>query len=360
MKQLQVNRSDLSKTRIAEAEPAQLEAGQLRIEVEKFGFSANNITYGVAGDQLGYWQFFPALGGDEGWGVIPVWGFGVVAESQCADLPVGERLFGYFPPASEVVMTPGDVSKGHFFDEAAHRAALPKGYNIYRRVAAEPGYSPDHDILRMLLYPLYATSFTLWDQLKEENWYGADQVVIVSASSKTSIGLAYALKADEDAPKTVGLTSKRNLEFVRSLGLYDRVLSYDEMGDLTDQASAIVDMSGNADVLGALHAHLGDHMAHTLNVGLTHWDGTRKDGRINRDRSSFFFAPSRMQARMKELGAEEFSRRSIGFVMNTAAQSTDWLRLNDLGGLDGLEDRFNDVLLGKIEPQLGLYVDLEN
>jgi len=257
MKQLQVNRSDLSRTRIVEGEAAALNAGEVRIRVEKFGFSANNITYGVAGDQLGYWQFFPPVGADESWGVIPVWGFGQVVESQCDVVPNGERLFGYFPPASEVTMTPADVNRGHFFDQSAHRAALPKGYNIYRRVAAEPGYDPAQDTLRMLLYPLYLTSFALWEQLKAEGWYGAEQVVIVSASSKTSIGLAYALSDDADAPKSVGLTSARNLEFVKGLGVYDQVLSYDAIGELSVVPTAIVDMSGNADVLGGLHQALG-------------------------------------------------------------------------------------------------------
>ncbi|NRA84799.1 MAG: DUF2855 family protein [Gammaproteobacteria bacterium] len=29
-------------------------------EVDKFALTANNITYGMTGDTLGYWLFFPA------------------------------------------------------------------------------------------------------------------------------------------------------------------------------------------------------------------------------------------------------------------------------------------------------------
>ncbi len=60
---------------------------------------------------LGYWQFFPPLGDDtEGWGVIPVWGFAEIVASNVSDLPVGDRLFGYFPPADQLTMTPVNIA----------------------------------------------------------------------------------------------------------------------------------------------------------------------------------------------------------------------------------------------------------
>ena len=52
----------------------------MQLRVERFGLTANNVTYGAFGDQLGYWQFFAA---PEGWGRIPVWGFGEVVASRC-------------------------------------------------------------------------------------------------------------------------------------------------------------------------------------------------------------------------------------------------------------------------------------
>ncbi len=32
----------------------------MRLRVDAFGFTANNITYAAAGDLIGYWTFFPA------------------------------------------------------------------------------------------------------------------------------------------------------------------------------------------------------------------------------------------------------------------------------------------------------------
>ena len=61
----EISKDDLHTTRVVHAEPAPLAEGQARLGVRRFGFSANNITYAVFGDLMGYWSFFPS---DEGWG----------------------------------------------------------------------------------------------------------------------------------------------------------------------------------------------------------------------------------------------------------------------------------------------------
>ena len=64
--------------------------GQVLVRIDRFAFTANNVTYGVAGDMLNYWSFFPA---EEGWGRIPVWGFGDVVRSS-HDAVGGEHAGG--------------------------------------------------------------------------------------------------------------------------------------------------------------------------------------------------------------------------------------------------------------------------
>ena len=79
MTEFQVRKDVFTETRIVDTYEVELGEGQVRIAVERFGFSANNITYAAVGHRIGYWQFFPASGDDANeWGVIPVWGFGVV------------------------------------------------------------------------------------------------------------------------------------------------------------------------------------------------------------------------------------------------------------------------------------------
>jgi ferredoxin-NADP reductase len=202
MQEFQTNKKDLTQSRIVDVAASTLVDGEVLVKIDRFAFTANNITYAVMGEQLRYWQFFTANDdNDQQWGIIPVWGFADVVESNSDDLPVGERLFGYFPPANEVVMTPSKVTTTNFIEASAHRTELPPGYNMYRRVNNEAGYDKANDNERMLLFVLHLTSFCLYDLLQSNNWYGAEQVVIISASSKTSTGLAYGLADDKNAAR---------------------------------------------------------------------------------------------------------------------------------------------------------------
>lgn len=89
-----VDRADLSRTEprpIPAPEELDLAPGEALLKIERFSFTANNITYGVVGDQLGYWRFFPA---PNGWGRIPVWGFARVLRSNADGVADGLRLYG--------------------------------------------------------------------------------------------------------------------------------------------------------------------------------------------------------------------------------------------------------------------------
>ncbi|MEM7375131.1 MAG: DUF2855 family protein [Bacteroidota bacterium] len=337
-----------------------LDEGEILVKIEQFAYSANNITYAVAGDRIGYWQFFPAVGEEaDGWGVIPVWGLAEVTKSSCEGVPVGDRLFGYFPPATYLKMTPGKISDQQFVDESAHRAKLPMGYNFYRRVLNEKEYKPELDQERMLLVPMHMTGFCLWDALKSEEWYGAKRIIITSASSKTSTGLAYALQADEDAPEFIGMTSQGNLDMVKGLQLYHESISYDSISALDPSIpTAIVDMAGNAQVLAALHTHLGDHMCFTLNVGLTHWANARPQKGIIKERSQFFFAPGQIQSIIKRWGREQFQQRSSAFMQAAAAKTKEWLSFRVIKGLEGMNEIHPAMCEGKVSPQEGLIVVL--
>jgi hypothetical protein len=137
-----VNRSDLRQCAV---EPAQVSArtalapGQVLVRIDHFAFTANNVTYGAVGEMIGYWNFFPAR---DGWGRIPVWGFGEIVASRHDALSVGERIYGYLPMSTYVVLDADQVTAGGFVDGAAHRAALPPIYNQYTRCGADPRSTP--------------------------------------------------------------------------------------------------------------------------------------------------------------------------------------------------------------------------
>ena len=246
--QFLVQKDNIREGRIDTREVPPLSDGEVLARIDRFALTANNVTYGVMGDRIGYWKFFPVE--SEGEGVIPVWGFAEIVESAHPEVPVGERIYGFFPMASHLVMQPAKVSEGRFVDGAEHRAGLPPVYNSYTRVGAEPDYDGDLDDARMVLFPLYATSFCIYDFMQDHDWYGARQVVVLSASSKTAIGCAYAIFADASAPRTVGVTSPRNVASVEKLGLYDEVLTYDALDKIDASIpTVIIDMSGDGGVL---------------------------------------------------------------------------------------------------------------
>ncbi len=344
--EFQVRKDKLDETRHVTREKPALGDGQILAKIDRFALTANNVTYGVVGDRIGYWKFFPVA--EEGWGVIPVWGFADVEASNHPGVAVGERLYGYWPMASHLIMTPGKVSEGRLVDDAPHRRELPPVYNSYARVSNEPGYDGDMDNDRMVLMPLYATSFCIYDFLKDNDWFDADRVIIGSASSKTAIGTAYAIKSDDAAPKLIGLTSPRNHDAVERLGLYDEVIIYDDIEKLGGDASTvIIDMSGDGGVLGRLHKLLGDNMKYTSNVGVTHFTANEMGPDFIRDRSAMFFAPGHIQKRAQDWGPGEFEKRAHLFWRDAALKSRSWLTIQEAGGADAIDHAWRDVFTGK-------------
>ena len=366
MSEFQVSKSNHVKCRIVnnDLSSAKLNDGQVLVKIDKFALTANNITYAVVAEQIGYWQFFPPHADNNkqdedlsGWGVLPVWGFADVVQSNNPEVPVGERLFGYFPPATHLLMQPSKVSPTAWIDASEHRAALPAGYNIYRKVESEPGYNTAFEDDRMLLYPLHITSFALYDYFQSNDWFGATQLVMISASSKTSTGLAYGVQNDDKAPLQVALTSERNKSMVEGLGVYDTTLSYAQIGEIdASKPTLIVDMSGNGQVLNDLHKHLGDNMRFCSNVGVTHWQEMKTGPDFIKSRSEFFFAPSQLQKRIKEWGMEGFEKHSGKYLAYSFAKSREWLKMTDIHGLRGMADIYPDVCAGKIAPEAGLTI----
>jgi hypothetical protein len=184
---LLVSRDDLHRCRVVERHLPDLKTGEALLRIDSFGLTSNNITYALTGDSLDYWSFFPA---EESWGRIPVWGFAEVVSSPHESLPAGARVFGFLPPSTHVVMTPGRVGVRGFVDQAAHRRGLPPAYNSYARVDTDHDRDPSLEAYEIVFKPLFYLSFLIDDYLAESDFFGADAVVITSASSKAAIGAA--------------------------------------------------------------------------------------------------------------------------------------------------------------------------
>lgn len=366
MSEFQTNRNDLTKTRIIQTDinhaRENLNQGQVLVQVDRFAFTANNVTYGAAGDTIGYWKFFPAReNAQNDWGCLPVWGFATIVGSIVDGLIEGERVYGYFPPADFLVMRPIKLTSGRFVDGSIHRAELPAVYNNYVRLDNESGYDQSVDNIRALLNPLHITSFCLCDALKSETFYGAEQIIVLSASSKTAIGMAQGLLDSGVSPEILGITSRSNYDFVRSLGCYSHVYCYDELDTLDSvKPSVIIDMSGNRAVLGAIHESLGGRMLNCINVGMTHWDTLANNdpvgAKINRDRSNFFFAPAHVQKRIGDWGHDVFNQRATEFMIRRMRQSTNWMRITEVNGFDSFVGIYDAIVAGDMNPEEGVIV----
>ena len=208
---LEVAKGELERVRLVQPPAPELQEGEIRVRVDAFALTSNNITYAVLGDMLNYWDFFPAAppdpGDDTDWGRIPAWGFGDVVESRSPDVAVSERLYGYLPMSSELVLAVGRADEQGISDVSPHRAKLPGTYNRYMRCAADPSYRPEREAQQMLLSPLFFTAFMIDDLIADNDDFGADRVIVSSASSKTAIGVAY--MAHRRGLQVVGLTSQR-------------------------------------------------------------------------------------------------------------------------------------------------------
>jgi len=325
-----------------------LEPGQVLIRVDRFAFTANNVTYGAVGEMIGYWNFFPA---GTGWGRIPVWGFGDVVASRHDALPVGERIYGYLPMSTHVVLQPDQVTPASFVDAAPHRAALPPIYNQYTRCAADPIYARDREPHIALFRPLFTTAFLLDDFLAEQNAFGARQIVLSSASSKTALGLACLLRTRGGA-RVVGLTSAGNAAFVDGTGYYDRVVDYDAVASLPAAPTVFVDFAGNGAVLERVHRRFGELLRHSAQVGVTHWERMAAPADLPGPAPVFFFAPTQLLKRLQEWGPDQFQRR-LGAAMQRFLTSSSWLRIVEHRGPAAVERLYRAMVDGAVDPAEG-------
>lgn len=364
---LLIDRHDLRSTRWDDAPARALADGEVRFRIDRFALTANNITYAAFGDAMHYWDFFPS--GDAATGCLPVWGFGTAVESRHESVAVGERVYGYWPIAEELIVQPARANAAGFLDGAEHRRALHTIYNHYVRCAADPGYRAERESEQALLRPLFTTSFLIDDFVADNAGFGAQQVLLSSASSKTAYGTAFCLaqrRGQAGALRIVGLTSAGNLAFTRSLGCYDEVLSYDELAKLERGIPAVyIDFSGSAGLRRQIHEAFDTNLMHSCSVGGTHWDELGAKG-ANRDlpgpRPTLFFAPAQASKRIEQWGAGGLQQRLaaawVAFMLPVTSAQPPWLKVVAGQGRQAVEAVYRDLLDGRAAPQDGHVLSL--
>lgn len=357
--EIQVDRSDIRSAQAVTRPSPALTENQLRVAVHKFALTANNVTYAVAGESIGYWRFYPA---GAGMGIVPVWGIGEVVESAHPGVAVGERLYGFFPMASHAILTIGEPRPNTLTDVSPHRLDLPGTYNAYQRTAREPEVMQAMEDQRCLLFPLFATSYLLYDYLVDNDLFGADTVIVGSASSKTAFGMAHLLHHDENVTaELVGVTSAGNRDFVESLGIYDKVVCYGEEASQLDAArtAAYVDMSGDGELTRRVHEFFGDNLRESCAVGATHWQSFGADtGELPGPKPAFFFAPAQIDKRNAEWGPGVVLQKAAAAFVDIAQDVSGQLTIERMGEPDAVIEAWRDLVAGKVSPSRGLMASL--
>jgi NADPH:quinone reductase-like Zn-dependent oxidoreductase len=351
---LEVKRSDWKETRFVEAPVPALAPGQVLFRVDRFALTSNNVSYALSGDLLGYWRFFPCA---EGWGRIPVMGFADVIRSTHPEVKEGTRCFGFYPMGRHLVIQPGAVSAAQIVDAAAHRAGLAPAYAQYLPTTGDAVYAEKREDQILLMRGLFMTSFLADDFLAEQGYRGARAVLISSASSKTSIALAFQLKRGGHA-RAIGLTSARNADFVRKLGFYDEVVLYDQIASLAKQPAVFVDMAGDGAVTAAVHRHFGGELAYDCTIGATHWSAERRNEGLPGPKPEFFFAPAQIVKRSKDWGPQGLAQRIAEAWTRFCDASDAWLHVVRSQGRDAVLRVYQDTLAGRTDPADGHILSL--
>ncbi|MVZ97139.1 DUF2855 family protein [Sphingorhabdus sp. IMCC26285] len=350
-----IKKASLTDTHIHADTLPPLGDGEVRLKIESFSVTANNITYAVMGDMFGYWNFFPAEGD---FGIVPMWGHAIVEDSRNPDVAIGERIYGYVPMGTHLDVLPGKVSFGGFTDMAAHRQPMSPVYNQYSRLNADPEHDPAKENERMLFGPLFKTGFLIESMFRREKWFGAKNLTMTSASSKTAMGLASVAKDLSLDIKRIGLTSKGNVAFVEKCGLFDQILAYEDIAQLPQEPSVSVDFAGNSQLLHDIHAVLGNQLKYSCLVGATHVEarGLGGGGEMAGPKPILFFAPDHAVASIQELGPKAFGEAVAKSWKSFLGAVDGVVAVDKRQGLDNAAKSFAETLEGRTDPQKGIII----
>ena len=352
---LLTRKSDLGDTLLEPLPRApDLAEGEVDLALDLFSLTTNNITYAAFGDSIGYWKVFPT--GRDDLGHMPVWGFADVVASRAEGVEIGARVFGYFPIAGLLRVQAGKVSRGGFADLSPWRAAVPDIYNRYVLCAGDAHYDPALEPSEALFRPLFVTSYTAVEFLRDRDFFGAKQIVVSSASSKTAYGSAWALERDD--VRVLAVTGARNRAFVEGLGAYDAVVDYGQIDQLpTGVPTVYLDLSGDPALRARIHARFGDDLVYDCLVGATQTDGFTIDPALSGPKPVFFFAATVLDAH-RERGTlrafyERFFADQTAFFARVVDPASPWIRIVEGDGFEAAARVIRDLADGRSDPAEG-------
>ncbi|KAF9653648.1 hypothetical protein BDM02DRAFT_3086927 [Thelephora ganbajun] len=382
---------EVSSVLVSHQNLAQLPPNHVLIRVDRFGFTANNISYQALGEvpHFRYFDFHPApdAGGvsSKTHGLFPVWGFGDIVVSNHPIAKAGERVYGYFAPARYLVLefSTDDLNSFFYYVPRPHLPPDRRPYNQVIRCAADAQYDSDPlaEDLTMLYRPLYWTSFWCEDWLFASNYRGGAKLIFISsASSKTAFCLAYCVQTrirNEEIPgdtRIIGLTSKRNMGFTRRLGLYHEVVSYDNINEKSFDPgvrAVYADVAGSDELNKKLLAIRGPIFVATIKLGMSNVTPTKLDvtnvwtknttleettgGSSSTKALKFetFFMVEWLAVRVKQLSVKEIVDMQIKAWKRLLVDAKSWVEITRVYGGEKVKEAYDSALKNGLRAEDG-------
>ena len=294
-------------------------------------------------------------------------------------MSIGMHSLFLAPTCPKVLLCPIQISC--YFLQFLDR----RPYNQITRCSTDPLYDPSPAVedLTMLYRPLFWTSFWCEDWFNASRYReGASRILISSASAKTAFCLAYLIRKrnatlDDGSPtrQVVGLTSKKNVEFTKNLGLYDHVLEYDGFENAAvmnepSQKWIYVDVAGNENLNARVHNHFSDvtlGLAGSVALGLTNLSPSSKsDSAAKWTTNEFssqsapstleqFFMPEWLAIRRKQLPIEKITQLQKHAWSGLMQDCRTWgVTMRRVCGAENVKKAYEEVVRSGIAPDEGL------
>lgn len=336
---------------------------QILVKLDNFTISANNITYALTGDTLGYWSFFPTPE-NPGWGRVPIWGFADVVRSSVPGVEAGTRIHGVFPISTYSILdvTLIESTPPALYEISPVRSKSPVLYKRYRIVPAETK-DTTQELLEVTLLVNFYSAFLMSETSLAEEKIDGKTVVILSASSKTGSSTASILKKRNPSTRIIGVSSTtENKDFAAATGFYDDVYTYSTPA-LSETLSSLpnnivlVDLAGKGQFLTDLKKTLGSKLERIVLVGNTDWKaGSWPPPGL--ENSEPFMAPDALMELVGAWGEGVFGQKFVEVFTKYLTGGFKGFSISQVRGHDALLAEFQKLLKGGYDPSTGLSLKL--
>ena len=311
-----------------------------------------------------------------------VWGIAEVTSTTIEGVEVGSQYMAMLPIGESVSFAKAEVQgDGNI---VVDRPSTFAAYNNFVKIDTDNAMaSSEYSDLALACMPGIVTGYGLYFRMLQYNCYGADNIVVTSASSKVALAMALYMKNDSDKKfkdkKIIGYTSSSNIEFCKRTGLYDTVLSYDEV--LPSQEYVMIDIAGRGNVYTKNEKESGVDILKLLVIG----NSSGTDNKKATFSTFSYFAMIKMGLAMcglpawvhswmkptqelyliwednsvmeKEWGKEKYKKiqKDISFTFCKSAK--EWMKVRLAMTEEEIMNAFEDILAGTVPPSEVITLD---